>query len=149
NNCRLWTAVEPTDPGASDVVSIELTELPNDQIAYQESDASETEIDLSNLRVCGHVAMLGDVVVGNGTWISGPNRSPRIEGFAIEWPDKPEGIVLRYAARIGGPTPTMTKLVEAGNFVGTRGRALPLTGLGFELSGTGAQDLQLMIEAAF
>src|SRR5262245_61161753 len=38
NNCRLWTAVEPTDPRASDVVSIELTELPNDQIADQESD---------------------------------------------------------------------------------------------------------------
>jgi hypothetical protein len=77
--------------------------------------APETEIDLSNLRIRGHVAMIGDVVAGNATWVAGPRALTRIEGFAIEWPDKPEGIER---------VPTKTRLVETGQFVGTRGRGM-------------------------
>jgi len=40
-------------------------------------------------------------------------------------------------------------MTELGSFAGSRGHALPLTGIVFELSGAASSDYQLSVEAAF
>ena len=107
---------------------------------------SARPLDFSGIRILGHVAGLGDVTVGSDEWIAGPSTPSRIEGIAVEWPDKPSGIDLRYAVN---STKTAPKMSGLGSFAGTRGHARPVTGLTFELSGPRAGDLQLRVEALF
>src|SRR5439155_85550 len=45
--------------------------------------------DLAGLRLRAHIAGIGDVHSGSDEWIAGPEAPARIEGLAIEWPDKP------------------------------------------------------------
>jgi hypothetical protein len=102
--------------------------------------------DVSGIRILGHVAGLGDVSVGADEWIAGPTAPSRIDGIAIEWPDKPVGGELRYAVNSSKAAPRMSGI---GTFVGTRGRAGPITGCTMELSGPRAGDVQLSVEALF
>jgi hypothetical protein len=117
------------------------------------SDTTEKDSHgLAGLRVLGHVAGIGDVVAGANEWIAGPSAPSRIEGIAVEWPGKPAQLDLRYSVRLGRPqaAPSLpSQMTELGSFAGTRGRALPLTGIVFELSGAASSDYQLSVEAAF
>jgi hypothetical protein len=109
-------------------------------------DLSETSsFDLHSLRILGHVAGIGDVVVKTDQWIAGPSAPSRIEGLAVEWP-KQSGLQLKYAVKSGTQN---GKMVEAGEFAGTRGRAMPITGLTLELSGTLSNDYRISADAIF
>ena len=118
-------------------------------IPASEPNQSPRTLDINDLRVVGHVAGIGDVTVKAEEWIAGPSAPSQIEGFAIEWPGKPDDVEIRYAAKIGGETPVMTNLVSSGAYAGARGRTLPLVGLTIELSGPGARRYQLAVEALF
>lgn len=100
------------------------------------------------LTITAHVAGIGDTVVNGNTWIAGPSAPARIEGLSIDWPDMPEGVILRYAAK---PAKTVqpVRMVEAGTFAGTRRRATPLLGFALELTGPRASDYEIVAEAAF
>lgn len=100
-----------------------------------------------DVRILGHVAGLGDVTVGANEWIAGPSAPSRIEGLAIEWPSRPPNLSIRYAVRVGQSG--LTPMTEIGSFAGTRRRALSLTGAVLELSGEGAPEFQLSVEALF
>src|SRR5262249_22183981 len=67
----------------------------------------------------------------------------------------PNDVVLRYGARVAprngaafGPSAT-DDLSEMGSFVGTRGRALPLTQVTMQLSGRGASRYAMSAEGLF
>jgi hypothetical protein len=107
---------------------------------------SPEAVDPSGLRLLGHVAGIGDVLVNAGEWIAGPAAPSRIEGIAVEWPDRPAGVTLRYAVNSPRAAPRMS---EIGSFVGSRGRSGPVTGLTIELSGPAATGLRLRVEALF
>lgn len=108
----------------------------------------ETLPDANNsIRVRAHVAGIGDVVAGPNEWVAGPSAPSRIEGIAIDWPGMPGGLDLRYAVR--GKSSDASRMAPAGTFVGTRGRALPVTGLVLELAGAEAGDHELVVEALF
>ena len=96
----------------------------------------------------GHVAGIGDVIVGANEWIAGPNTPSRIEGISIEWLDKPNGLELTYAVKTASQA-TPPKLVHLGTFAGTRGRALAVTGMVIEMTGAKAASCQLIAEALF
>ena len=64
-------------------------------------------------------------------------------------PPNPRDLTLRYVVTVGGPRPIMGQFVEAGDFAGTRGRALPLVGMTLEIDGPGAAGRQLMVESIF
>jgi hypothetical protein len=104
---------------------------------------------LSGLRILGHVAGIGDVMVGPNQWIAGPTSPSRIEGIAIQWPNKPHDIDLRYAVRIARSQTAPSRMMEIGTYAGTRGQAMPLTGAIFELSGSGSVNHHISAEAAF
>jgi hypothetical protein len=103
----------------------------------------------AKIQLLGHVARLGDVVVGPDEWLGGLSAPARIEGFLVRWPGKPADVQLRYAATIAGQRPGEARLVEVDEYTGTRGRARPLVGLTAELIGPGAGNYQLTVEALF
>ena len=116
-------------------------------VLFPQSGASR---DIANgFQVLAHVARLGDVTVGPDQWLGGPSAPSWIEGFSVNWPGKPANVSLRYAATIAGQPPGAARLVEAGEFAGTRGRARPILGLMAELSGAGARNFQLTMEGLF
>jgi hypothetical protein len=101
------------------------------------------------LSILGHVAHVGDLVVNPGTWLGGPSAPSRIEGFAIQWPDKPSDVDIHYSVRTTGEDPGSGRPVTVGAFSGTRRKALPVVGLMLELSGARAGDFELDVEAIF
>ncbi len=111
--------------------------------------APPAAIDLGAMRVLGHVAGIGDVMVGANEWIAGPAAPSRIEGIAIEWPSKPPQLDIRYSVKLGRPQAGPSRMLEIGSYAGTRGQAMPLTGAAFEVSGATSADYQLCVEAAF
>jgi hypothetical protein len=155
---RLLVEVTPTRAkgSASATVKIETLTQGKPAVEIDTSDDWETsepgraaEEIPQDLRVLGHVAGRGDVLVGANEWVGGPSAPSRIEGIAIEWPGKPRDLTVRYAVRtarsnLGSETP-----VELGAFAGTRGRALALVGVLIELSGPAAVGYELAVDAVF
>ncbi|MGJ5206456.1 hypothetical protein [Bradyrhizobium sp. HKCCYLR20261] len=99
------------------------------------------------LRILAHVAGIGDVMVGQNAWIAGPSAPSRVEGIMLDWPDMPPGVDIRYAVQFANAPAGNSKMVPLGTFAGTRGRALPITGIVLEMHG--ANDLQFAAEAVF
>jgi hypothetical protein len=105
--------------------------------------------NLDDLRLIGHLASIGDVVVNANKWLAGPAAPSRIEGFSIEWSRKPEDVDICYSVKTGKPQTISGRTVNLGSFAGTRGKAMPVVGLMLELSGLGAANLQFNVEAIF
>jgi hypothetical protein len=147
-NARLRLVVSASEPGGSTAARVQIHVLDLDPAGMRQRDYS-APLDLSGFRILGHVAGRGDVLADADTWIAGPLAPSRIEGFAIQWPEKAPDMILRYSVTVGGPRPTMGPLVDAGNFAGTRGRALPLVGAILEISGATAQGHHLLVDSVF
>jgi hypothetical protein len=147
-NGRLRLTVAAVKPGGSTSARIQVLALTNDP-NFVAGRRSSAPLDLSSFRLLGHVAGRGDVVVDADNWVAGPLAPSRIEGLAIQWPDKAQGFKFRYSVVVGGPRPVRGAFVEAGTFAGTRGRALPLTGATLEISGPAANGQQLVVDAVF
>ena len=111
--------------------------------------ARESSVNLSSLRILGHLAGRGDVRVERNEWLGGPATPSRLEGIAIEWPDKPSGLDIRYAIKTAKPLPESGRKIGVGSFAGTRGRSMPIVSLMLELGGPRAADFQLSAEAIF
>ncbi|MCO5129052.1 MAG: hypothetical protein M9932_00630 [Xanthobacteraceae bacterium] len=100
----------------------------------------KTKTKAMDIDVLGHVAGRGDVWVKGGEWIAGPQDPARIEGFSIDIatqsnaPDLVYGVVP--ASRQNAALPRQVeKMVPAGSFAGSRGRATPAVGLKLQLRG--------------
>jgi hypothetical protein len=128
--------IEPIQSGRTHVVS-----------PQGESLGLYTNAATEGLKVLGHVAGRGDVVVGPNAWIAGPTAPSRVEGVALEWPEKPAGLDIRYAVQFANGQAGSGRMVPLGAYAGTRGRALPITGVVLELSGT--DELEFVAEAGF
>jgi hypothetical protein len=137
-------------PNGSKAASVKFESLsqgtPIRPLRGRQEEYSENGSD--GLRLVGHVAGIGDVVVGSNEWLAGPSAPSRIEGIAIEWPQKPEDMVLRYAVKSVTQAGT-PKMLDHSVFAGTRGRALPITGIVLEMSGPGSSSHQFLAEALF
>jgi hypothetical protein len=155
---RLLVEVSPTRPKGSAAATVKIETLnqgkPGVNVTLGDSDqipAAPVSMDLltNDFRVLGHVAGRGDVFVAANEWIGGPAAPSRIEGLAVEWPNKPRDLSIRYAVSTAKPDATSNTPVDVGTFVGTRGRALALLGVTLELSGPRASSFELVAEAVF
>ncbi len=150
---RILIEVVPIQADASTNATIKLDTLVQGEDSYQvlgqAAGYANQALDFSGLRLHGHVAGRGDLEVPANEWLAGPAVPARIEGIAIEWPNKPRNVDLRYCAIGPRSNAATTPMVTLGNFAGTRGRALPVLGLNIELTGSGVAAMQLVAEALF
>ena len=103
--------------------------------------------DHEYLRILAHIERRGDVVFQAGDWIGNAKAHRRIEGLSLQWPECPAGITLQYQATMAAATRSGWK--GAGEFIGSRGRALPIVALALQLLGGEALGLALDLEAEF
>jgi hypothetical protein len=111
------------------------------------AQAKAMEVPAKGISLVGHIERKGDVVAAHGNTLGDPKSELRVEGFQIEWPDKPEGLDLAYSARIDGMGATPT--VSSGKFCGTRNAAKRIVEVTFALSGPKAAQFTLKGTAHF
>lgn len=148
---RLLVEVTPATEDGSTAATVKVEALnagpqADESLPFAEA-AAEVPRAAGGPVVRAHVAGIGDVVAAANEWIAGPAAPSRIEGIAVEWPGMPQALDLRYAARFQGSD--VNRLASAGAFVGTRGRALPITGMVLELGGEQAEAHEIVVEALF
>lgn len=146
----LQILVQPKRTGGSRAAMVRIEPIQSGQppLAVQSERAGlHANVAMDGLRVLGHVAGRGDVVVGPNAWIAGPAAPSRIEGIALDWPEQPAGVDIRYAVQVANGQAGSGKMVSLGTFAGTRGRALPITGVVLEVGG--ADGFEFVAEATF
>jgi hypothetical protein len=147
---KLAVQVIPMQEGGSVAATVRIEPLGQGKAASaQEKGRSNVPHDSGDFRILGHVAGSGDVVVNASEWLAGPSAPSRIEGISLDWPGKPADLEVRYAVKTANPQPISGRTMGLGSFAGTRGKAMPIVSLMFELSGPGAADFQLSVEAIF
>ena len=147
----LIVEVEPLSGSRSASSSVRVEPLGVGRSVREAQAATDLEgpLDLAGFTLMGHVAGRGDVRVKADEWLAGPSAPARIEGIAIDWQGKPNGAHIRYSVNTARPQTISQRLLNGGEFAGTRGKALPLVGVAFEVSGDAAPELQLIVEAIF
>jgi hypothetical protein len=145
----LQVQVRPTRPQGSRSAIVRVEQIQAGRIpdVANPGSAMGPHIATDGLKVLGHVAGRGDIVVGPNAWIAGPDAPSRVEGVALEWPDKPTSVDICYAVQLANGQTGSGRMVPLGTYAGTRGRALPLTGVVLEMSGT--DELKFVAEAGF
>jgi hypothetical protein len=147
---KLAVQVVPMQEGGSVAATVRIEPLSQGKAApAQKKGRSKGSHGSGDLRILGHVSGLGDVLVNANEWLAGPSAPSRIEGISIEWPDKPQNLEIHYAVKTAKPQTTSGRKMKLGTFAGTRGKAMPIVSLMLELSGPGAADFQLSVEAIF
>ncbi len=150
---KLSVEVVAAQDGSSTAATVRVEPLtqgtPASPLAQTKGGGKRSPADLSTLRIVGHVTGLGDHPVNANEWLAGPSAPSRIEGFAIEWPDKPDDLEIRYAVKTAQPQPVSGRAMGLGSFAGTRGKTMPIVGVMLEMSGPAAASLQFAVEAIF
>jgi hypothetical protein len=99
------------------------------------------------LDIMAHIQTRGDVGVKFGHWLGEQGSQNWIEGFAIAAPEGIEPADLAYQGVLGRGW--LSPWVDAGQYCGSRGMALPLLGLRVRLSGDAAEQFDLTLAASF
>jgi hypothetical protein len=97
--------------------------------------------------VMAHIQAQGDVGAKFGDWLGQPGDGNWIEGFAIAAPDGIAAADFSYQAVLGRGW--LSPWVEAGQYCGSRGMALPLLGLRVRLQRAAAEQFELGCAATF
>lgn len=119
---------------------------PAARVANAPSGMASTAIAL---QLMAHIQGQGAVEITSlhDDWLGDPTSTQVLEGFNIAWPDMPQGVQLIYTCRIQslGQMPA----TRAGNYVGTRGKGLPIHSVSFLLAGPRAGEFELSGQVAF
>ena len=97
--------------------------------------------------VMAHIQTRGDVGAKFGDWLGQPGGGNWIEGFAIAAPEGIQPADFSYQAVLGRGW--LSPWVEAGQYCGSRGMALPLLGLRVRLQRAAAEQFELGCSATF
>ena len=151
---KLRVSVSAQRPGGSTAAILKLEPLTQGTPPVPKMQSVGTMINLGSaaaddLHILAHVAGIGDLSVQANSWIAGPMAPARIEGFCLYWSNKPHDLDISYAVKYARPQQGEGQLVPMGTFAGTRGRALPLTGVTLQLSGVAASHYMLIADAIF
>jgi len=149
---KLSVQVVPTQEGGSAAATVKIEPLNQGDAAsplIPTKKRNGSRSGLSNIRVLGHVAAIGDVLVNANQWIAGPSAPSRIEGLCIDWPGKPPNLEIHYMVKTAQSQTTFAPKMGLGSFSGTRGKAMPIVAVMLELSGPDAKNFQFSLEAIF
>jgi len=97
--------------------------------------------------ILAHIQTRGDVGAKFGEWLGEPGSQNWIEGFAVAAPEGISAADLSYQAVLGRGW--LSPWVEAGQYCGSRGMALPLLGFRIRLQGKAAAQYNLTCSASF
>jgi hypothetical protein len=97
--------------------------------------------------VIAHIQGRGDVGTKFGEWLGERGSNSWIEGFSISAPAGFDAASISYQAVLGRGW--LSPWVEAGQYCGSRGMALPLLGLRVRLSAEAAEQYELSYSATF
>ena len=103
----------------------------------------------ADVEFLAHVSHRGDVLLGHGEWICGPDCPMPIEGIEIRWLNMPAGVSLGYEVAAGVRRRERSREMQAGQFAGSRGEATPLVGIKLRLLGPSATQYELVADALF
>lgn len=98
------------------------------------------------LKMTGHLEQTGDISVTN-QWLGDESSQARLEGFAITWDNKPQGVDLAYTTTLDGAGPSQK--VMSGTFTGARNKAAAIIAVGFSLIGPERASYELGGYAVF
>jgi hypothetical protein len=149
---KLSVEVTPIQEGGSVAATVKIEPLNQFKTKVsdiQEKSQSNSRSSVGDIRILGHLSGIGDVHVNTNEWIAGPSTPLRIEGIAIEWPEKPRDLEIYYAVRTAKPEMVSGRKMQLGAFAGTRGKAMPIVAVALEMSGPGATNFQFVVEAIF
>ena len=109
--------------------------------------SSATLSQPEDVYLTGHIALHGNVQSAVGECLGNPQLQHYIEGFTVEWENRPDDVDIAYFCEIEymGRTPTSL----SGCFVGTRHRSLAIQSVSFSLIGSQAKNYQLSGQAFF
>jgi hypothetical protein len=103
--------------------------------------------DLLPVALLGHIELKGDVSAAQG-WLGDPKATARIEGLMAQWPQPvPANVELYYGCATGDQDEI--SMVPSGTFAGSRGKALPISALCFDLRGPEKERYSLVGQAVF
>jgi hypothetical protein len=94
-----------------------------------------------------HIQARGDVGAAYGEWLGERGSNQWIEGFALNAPAGIDPADLSYQAVLGRGW--LSPWLEAGEYCGSRGMALPLLGLRVRLNGEAAEHYEVSYSAHF
>ncbi len=101
----------------------------------------------AKINLVAHIQSRGDVGASFGEWLGESGSNNWIEGFAINAPADISPASFTYQAVLGRGW--LSPWVEAGQYCGSRGMALPLLGLRIRLSGEAAEQYDISYAASF
>ncbi|MEH3021918.1 MAG: cell wall-binding repeat 2 family protein [Pseudomonas oryzihabitans] len=96
------------------------------------------------LKLVGHVQAQGDVTASE--WVGDVEQEARLEGFAIVWPNKPQGVDIAYSCKVAD---VLQPAVLSGQFSGSRGKRAPITAVAMALVGPRRTEYVLDAQAVF
>ncbi len=105
----------------------------------------EPQQEIRGVTFVAHVANRGDVTFGENQWAGGPDAPGVIEGLELV----AGGSRLEMQVMVGSRPPRWTGWVEAGEFAGTRGRRIPLSGIRLKLHADVSAEFEIEAEALF
>ncbi|WP_294532845.1 hypothetical protein [uncultured Rhodoblastus sp.] len=102
----------------------------------------------AKFKLLAHVSRRGDVEVGAGEWVAGPQAPAAIEGIELRaaWAS---GLGIEVQPLVASNPPRWLDWAPAGVFAGSRGRSLALAGLRLRLVGDEAPRFLLSVDALF
>ena len=108
--------------------------------------AIESDHTPAALKLTAHLQGVGEVASPQG--LAGEvNATQLLEGFCVEWENKPEGVDLVYTTTVAGSGPGPN--VASGTFTGVRNQSLGLVAAGFSLVGPNRHFYELFGHIVF
>jgi len=118
----------------------------SDMPAAANADPAPVQAQMQ-MDVLAHIQGRGDTGAKFGAWLGERGSNSWIEGFAINAPEDIDAADFSYQAVLGRGW--LSPWVEAGQYCGSRGMALPLLGLRVRLTGEAAEQYELSYAATF
>jgi hypothetical protein len=92
--------------------------------AKETSSELQPAVAPGTLKLIGHIQSRGDVTASQ-EWLGERQGTTSIEGFLVDWAERPDGVDLAYTSTVAGSGPSPKVL--SGHYCGTRGKATPLS----------------------
>ncbi len=137
----------PGTPDAAPRLKVQQLLTAGDSPVPPQAQAHPPAAPTDTMNVVAHIQSHGDVGAKFGDWLGEPGSQNWIEGFSITAPEGIDPADFTYQAVLGRGW--LSPWVEAGQYCGSRGMALPLLGLRIRLNGAAAEQYEISYSASF